>query len=159
MIVAKANASIQPKPVQLAPVKAYRDVWVTPHEKDPFAVSMQEKIDLLQRVLRRGSQEKSARVRAALPTSISAREDKYFASSEGSSIQQLIIQIYGIVHRHGGRSRRRAFRASRNYYADAGIRRLGIRAGNESRRKCDAHPRRGDRASERARRSSPARRI
>ena len=49
-IVAKANASIQPKPVQLAPVKAYRDVWVTPHEKDPFSVSMQEKIDLLQRV-------------------------------------------------------------------------------------------------------------
>src|ERR1035438_5671550 len=29
VIVAKANASIQPKPVQLAPVKAYRDVWVT----------------------------------------------------------------------------------------------------------------------------------
>jgi len=50
VIVAKANASIQPKPVQLAPVKAYRDVWVTPHEKDPFTVSMQEKIDLLQRV-------------------------------------------------------------------------------------------------------------
>ena len=50
MIVAKANASIQPKPVQLAPVKAYRDVWVTPHEQDPFTVSMQEKIVLLPRV-------------------------------------------------------------------------------------------------------------
>ena len=40
VIIAKANATIQPKPVQLAPVKAYRDRWVTPHEKDPFDVSM-----------------------------------------------------------------------------------------------------------------------
>src|SRR5271166_3721207 len=41
VIIAKANASIQPKPVQLAPVKAYRDRWVTPHDKNPLDVSMQ----------------------------------------------------------------------------------------------------------------------
>src|ERR1043166_1650111 len=40
VIIAKANAAIQPKPVQLAPVKAYRDVWVTPHDKDPLEVPM-----------------------------------------------------------------------------------------------------------------------
>src|ERR1700754_4336115 len=34
VIVAKANSTIQPKPVQLAPVKAYRDRWATPHDKD-----------------------------------------------------------------------------------------------------------------------------
>ena len=34
----------------LAPVKAYRDRWETPHEKDPFAVPMAEKLDLLRRV-------------------------------------------------------------------------------------------------------------
>lgn len=49
-IIAKANASIQPKPVMLSPVKAYRDVWATPYEKDPFAVPMAEKLDLLRRV-------------------------------------------------------------------------------------------------------------
>src|SRR5256885_9436061 len=50
VIIAKANAAIQPKPVQLAPVKAYRDRWVTPHEKDPFDIGLAEKIDLLRRV-------------------------------------------------------------------------------------------------------------
>src|SRR5579859_1155357 len=50
VIIAKANASIQPKPVVLAPVKAYREVWVTPHDKDPLEVPMAEKIDLLRRV-------------------------------------------------------------------------------------------------------------
>src|ERR1700727_2819577 len=50
VIVAKVNASIQPKPVQLAPVKAYRDRWVTPYEKNPLDVSMEEKLDLLRKV-------------------------------------------------------------------------------------------------------------
>src|SRR5580658_4063326 len=50
VIIAKANAAIQPKPVQLAPVKAYRDRWVTPHDKDPLDVPMEEKLELLRKV-------------------------------------------------------------------------------------------------------------
>src|SRR5580698_2724264 len=46
-IIAKANATIQPKPVVLAPVKAYRERWETPHDKDPFAVPVADKLDLL----------------------------------------------------------------------------------------------------------------
>src|SRR5450631_1523397 len=112
VIVAKANASIQPKPVQLAPVKAYRDVWVTPHEKDPFKVSMQEKIDLLQRVC--NEIKKNQKVQSGNASINFRTEDKYFASSEGSSIQQMIIQIYGsaaatAVDRQAGPS------ATRNY--------------------------------------------
>src|SRR5450432_411501 len=49
-IVAKANAAIQSKPIQLAAVKAYRDRWVTPFDKDPFDIAMGEKLDLLRRV-------------------------------------------------------------------------------------------------------------
>ena len=48
VVIAKANATIQPSPVQLCPVKAYRDRWDTPHEKDPFAVEVAEKLELLQ---------------------------------------------------------------------------------------------------------------
>ncbi|MCU1325146.1 MAG: peptidase modulator of gyrase [Bryobacterales bacterium] len=48
-LIAKANATIQPKPIILAPVKAYRDRWETPHEKDPFAVPVEEKLELLRR--------------------------------------------------------------------------------------------------------------
>jgi TldD protein len=94
VIIAKANASIQPKPVVLAPVKPYRDRWQTPHEKDPFAVPMAEKLDLM----RRASEEaKKGKVFSSTASLNLRSEDKYFASSEGSSIQQLILQIYGNV--------------------------------------------------------------
>src|SRR5690349_1417521 len=36
--VAKANAVLKSRPVELAPVSAYRVRWQTPHERDPFAV-------------------------------------------------------------------------------------------------------------------------
>jgi TldD protein len=95
VVVAKANAAIQPKPVQLAPVKAYRDCWVTPHDKDPFDVETAEKLELLRRVT--DEVKKNTRVFSGSATLNLRAEDKYFASSEGSSIQQYILQIYGNV--------------------------------------------------------------
>lgn len=113
VIIAKANATIQPKPIQLAPVKAYRDRWVTPHEKDPFDVTMAEKLDLL----RNAAEEikKNNKVFSASSAMNLRSEDKYFASTEGSSIQQYILQIYSnmdasAVDRAAGISR------TRNYY-------------------------------------------
>src|SRR5437762_4197470 len=47
--VAKANAAAQSTPVQLAPVKAYRDRWTSKFDKDPFAISMDEKLELIDR--------------------------------------------------------------------------------------------------------------
>jgi TldD protein len=112
VIIARANAAIQPKPVQLAPVKAYRTRWETPHEKDPLAISMQEKLDLL----RNAAEEvkKNPKVFGGAATLQIRSEDKYFASSEGSSIQQLILQIYGNVNatavdREKGISRSRTY--------------------------------------------------
>ncbi len=113
VIIATANAKIQPKPIQLAPVKAYRDRWVTPHEKDPFDVTMAEKLDLL----RNAAEEikKNNKVFSSSSAMNLRSEDKYFASSEGSSIQQYILQIYSnmdasAVDRAAGISR------TRNYY-------------------------------------------
>ena len=45
--VAKANAAAQAKPVQLAPVKVYRDRWASKFDKDPFAIAMDEKLELI----------------------------------------------------------------------------------------------------------------
>jgi len=45
--VARANAALKSKPVQLAPVAAYRRRWQTPHERDPFSVSIDEKLELI----------------------------------------------------------------------------------------------------------------
>src|SRR5205814_1415853 len=45
--VGRANSALSAKPVELAPVKTYRDRWQTPHERDPFRVSIEEKLDLI----------------------------------------------------------------------------------------------------------------
>ena len=110
--IAKANATIQPKPVILAPVKAYRVRWETPHEQDPFVVPVAEKIDQLRSAAE--SIKKNARVFSGSAALSLHSEDKYFASSEGSSIQQLILQIYGnlnatAVDREKGISRSRSY--------------------------------------------------
>jgi TldD protein len=94
-IIAKANATIQPKPIELAPVKAYRDRWETPHEKDPFEVPMAEKLEILRRAT--AEVKKNPKVYGSAATFNVRSEDKYFASTDGSSIQQLILQIYGNI--------------------------------------------------------------
>ncbi len=45
--VARANAALKSQPVQLAPVPAYRVRWQTPHERDPFAVPVEEKLEII----------------------------------------------------------------------------------------------------------------
>ncbi|MDQ1473386.1 MAG: TldD protein [Bryobacterales bacterium] len=112
VIIAKANASIQPKPIELAAVKAYRDRWETPHERDPFEVPVEEKLELL----RKAAEEikKISKVFGSTASLNLRSEDKYFASSEGSSIQQLILQIYSnldanAVDRQAGISRSRSY--------------------------------------------------
>ena len=42
--VARANAVLKGRPVHLAPVRAYRDRWQTPHERNPFSVPLEEKL-------------------------------------------------------------------------------------------------------------------
>ncbi|HTP36167.1 MAG TPA: TldD/PmbA family protein [Candidatus Acidoferrales bacterium] len=94
--VAKANASLKNKPVVLAPVPAYREYWQTPHERDPFAVPIQEKLELIRAAA--AEAKSSQQVFSAGCVLAFRSEDKYFASSVGSSIQQLNLQSYGIVN-------------------------------------------------------------
>ena len=94
--VARANAVLKQRPVQLAPVKAYRDRWQTPYEKDPFAVSIEEKLELIRTAA--AAAKKDKRVFSAGCNLAFSSEDKYFASSEGSSIQQLNIQTSAQVN-------------------------------------------------------------
>jgi len=93
-------------------VKAYRDRWVTPHDKDPLTVSMAEKIDLLNRVTT--EVKTNAKVFSGSASLNLRGEDKYFASSEGSSIQQYLLQSYGnldatAVDRENNISRSRSY--------------------------------------------------
>ncbi|HYP12718.1 MAG TPA: TldD/PmbA family protein [Bryobacteraceae bacterium] len=93
--VAKANASIKLRPVVLAPVKAYKDRWASPFERDPFEVPIAEKLQLLSEVTR--EIKKQQKVFSSTGFLEFHSEDKYFASSEGSSIQQLIVQTFSII--------------------------------------------------------------
>jgi TldD protein len=92
VIVAKANSAAQATPVQLAPVKAYRDRWTSKFEKDPFAIGMDEKLDLIHSAAL--SVKKDPKVFSAFGALGFLSEDKYFASSEGSSIQQYVVRAY-----------------------------------------------------------------
>src|SRR5688572_14228169 len=90
--VARANAEVKGRPLVLAPVKAYKDRWVAPHERNPFEVPMGEKLELLREAA--AEIKKGKQVFSAVGSVYFHSEDKYFASSEGSSIQQFIVQTF-----------------------------------------------------------------
>ena len=89
--IARANAALQKKPVQLAPVAAYQDKWATPFKKDPFNVPIQDKLALLSAVHEKARATKG--VMGVQSSMVFRSEDKYFASSDGSNIQQLVLQV------------------------------------------------------------------
>jgi TldD protein len=92
VVVAKANSALQASPVQLAPTNAYTDRWTSSFEKDPFAVAVDEKLDLMHNAT--AIIKKDPKVFAAFGFLALRGEDKYFASSEGSSIQQYVVQVW-----------------------------------------------------------------
>ena len=87
--IARANRAAQTKPVVLAPVKAFKDTWQTPVSKDPFRVPIERKIELLLAI-----NEAATKAGAAFCNSQMAfvKEEKLFASTEGSEIEQIIIR-------------------------------------------------------------------
>ena len=96
IIVANANSVAQVTPVRLAPVKAYRDRWTSKFDKDPFAISMDEKLELIHSATL--SVKKDPKVFSSFGALGFQAEDKYFASSEGSSIQQYVVRVYPMLN-------------------------------------------------------------
>lgn len=90
--VARGNAILQAEPVQLAPTPSYVDRWINPHDIDPFSISVAEKLELLHNAT--VTIKKNPKVLMAFGMLGFHAEDKYFASSEGSSIQQYVVQVY-----------------------------------------------------------------
>jgi TldD protein len=90
--VAKANAKLGSKPVQLAPQKGFGEVsWKTPIERNAFEVPIKEKIDLL---LTANSEAMKLGASFVNSTIFSINEQKYFASTDGSYIDQDIHRLY-----------------------------------------------------------------
>lgn len=84
--IAKANSRLQTEPVQLAPQRGYGEVtWRTPIEKNAFEVSIKEKADLLAAV---GDAALKAGASYIFTGLFLVNEQKYFASTDGSYIDQ-----------------------------------------------------------------------
>ncbi|QKZ13612.1 TldD/PmbA family protein [Spirosoma sp. KUDC1026] len=90
--IAKANAKLQTEPVQLAPQKGVGEVaWKTPIKKNAFEVPIEQKIDLLLNVNNAALKNGAAFVTSNL---FLVNEQKYFASSDGSYIDQDIHRLW-----------------------------------------------------------------
>jgi len=90
--VAKANSKILSEPVQLAAQKGYGEVsWKTPIEKNAFEVPVKEKVDLLM-----ASNAAAMGAGASFVNSLilAVNEQKYFASTDGSYIDQDIHRLF-----------------------------------------------------------------
>jgi TldD protein len=89
--LAKANSVLSTEPVQLAPTRPHVAIWNTPLRRDAFGVALEEKVERLL----------SINAIALRQTGISfvesrmafVREHKYFASSEGSRIEQTLHRL------------------------------------------------------------------
>ena len=94
--IAKASAISKKADVRLGPAEVHVGAYKTPIEVDPFAVSLEDKIDYLARADKEARAVQGVRVvDGALGFQ---RETKTFASSEGSFLEQTLVETgAGIV--------------------------------------------------------------
>src|SRR5258706_2837924 len=90
--IAKENSRLLSEPVQLAPQKGYGEVsWKAPIEKNAFEVPIKEKVDLLMGVNAAAMKSGANYITSLL---FLVNEQKYFASTDGSYIDQDIHRIW-----------------------------------------------------------------
>ena len=99
--MARASAIAKKRDVRLAPVPAYVENYVTPMLKDPRTVSQTDKQAWAQRIV-----DKASKVQGVTGVNVSINtnyEWRYFASSEGSYIEQEIFTTSPSLQRDGAR--------------------------------------------------------
>jgi TldD protein len=90
--MAKANAMLSEEPVQLAPQKGFGERnWKTPIEKNAFEIPIKEKVELLMAVNGAALKNGANFVNSQL---FLVNEQKYFASSDGSYVDQDIHRLW-----------------------------------------------------------------
>ena len=90
--IAKANSKFQKEPVKLASTQGYGEVsWKTPIKKNGFEVPVKEKVELLLNANAKALEKGASFVNSII---FLVNEQKYFASSEGSYIDQDIHRTW-----------------------------------------------------------------
>jgi len=120
--VGKASATALSKPVELVPEPAHQATWSTAIDKDPFSVSLEDKVELLTTAAE--TMEKVPGVRVGRGTMDFIRQETSFLSSEGSNISQTIFHTGGGIEAtcvSGGEVQVRSYPGSfRGHFAAAG---------------------------------------
>ncbi|WP_444895546.1 TldD/PmbA family protein [Microbulbifer sp. SSSA005] len=89
---AKANSKYQQEPVQLAPVKGHGEVsWQTPIQKNAMQIPLADKVDLLMDVNKSAMDAGASYINSMLYL---VNEQKYFASTDGSYIDQDVHRLW-----------------------------------------------------------------
>ena len=88
--IARASALVRGKGAELGPPAAIVDSYATPFQKDPFAVPLDEKIDLLLRATE--AMMGVSHIVMAEANSYCQREEKLFVSTEGSEVRQTLVE-------------------------------------------------------------------
>ncbi|HEY9769712.1 MAG TPA: TldD/PmbA family protein [Coleofasciculaceae cyanobacterium] len=91
---AKGSRLTQQEPVKLVPVAAYQEKYITPIQIDPFEVSIQEKAELLLNINEQFLSYGDRGIKKAYSFLSFIKEDKIFASTVGSVIEQTIYRSY-----------------------------------------------------------------
>jgi TldD protein len=93
VLIAKASARVNRTPVRLAPAPALVGEYRTPVVRDPFGVSLDDKVDMLMRTDLAMSHLPQIRIRECSLEFV--REVRHFASSEGAVLDQTIVESGG----------------------------------------------------------------
>ena len=90
--IAKANRIARDQPVQLTPVQSYPNAtWKSSFKIDPFTIPIEQRADLLLKANAEALKVKGVRfVNSGL---LFVKEDRNFASTEGSVISQTIVRV------------------------------------------------------------------
>jgi TldD protein len=89
--IAKASASTRKNPINFIEEKAVKDRYFTPMKKDPFKIPIEEKLDILIEAEKRLREYNTGMIKLSQSDYRAHKEEKVFASSEGSFIEQDII--------------------------------------------------------------------
>jgi TldD protein len=90
--IAEANARYQRKPVQLAAAPKVEGSWKSSFERDPFDVSADDKIQFLFKVNEAAA--KTPGVGFVSSALLFVNEQKFYASTDGSRVEQYIVRSY-----------------------------------------------------------------
>ncbi len=114
VVVARASARLPAeKRERMAENPVIQDSYETPHTTDPFAVSLEDKLEPL--IESTALMLKHAKIKIARSFFTAMKEEKQFASTEGALIDQVILQCGGGIAAYaidGGEVQHRSYPAS-----------------------------------------------